>query len=102
MGATRTAVTVLIFWSAATVATVSTAAAESARDESFSFIWLAPSSCPGRAEVLVRAERLVGHALSRAPGAEPIEVVATVRAEDANWLLRIDSGQARDTQRVVR
>jgi hypothetical protein len=69
---------------------------------SFSFTWVAPAGCPDRAEVLRRAENLVGHALSRASEAPPVELDATVQPLSRTaWRLNVSSGSRREAQRCV-
>jgi hypothetical protein len=71
-------------------------------DPSFSFVWAVPAGCPERAEVLRRAERLIGHRLSRAAGAQPIELDATVRSlPNAAWQLSVSSGSRNEATRAV-
>jgi hypothetical protein len=85
---------------AASVATTPISATSAAG--SFSFVWSAPSGCPTQTEVLGRAERLVGHTLTRASGAQPVELLATVQAASSSaWQLTVSSGSHSDANRSV-
>jgi hypothetical protein len=73
-----------------------------ATDSSFSFAWNAPASCPTRGEVLARAERLVGHTLTRAAPGQPVGLVATVEPlPNATWQLDVLSGARAQSERSV-
>lgn len=78
------------------------APAPSDLNAAFSFTWRAPDGCPSKSEVLARAERLVGHALTRASAGSPVELVATVQLQsDATWQLEVRSGPGGENRRVV-
>jgi len=88
----RLAGAVLFFTSAALADPAVSVSSEVAADSSFTFEWQAQADCPTRSEVLTRAERLVGHGLSRASG-PPIVLWATVESESSSsWQLRVSSG----------
>jgi len=73
-----------------------------ASDANFSFAWSAPPPCPTRAEVLARAERLIGHALTRAPGAQRVSLVGAIQAlADANFELHAELGPRGEGERTV-
>lgn len=95
---------VLLFAASAAAVTEADAApsASPASDSSASFTWSAPPPCPTRAEVLARAEQLVGHPLKRAPGTEELVLVGEVQLlSSAKWELRATSGTKRESERTV-
>jgi hypothetical protein len=58
---------------------------------SFSFEWHAPRACPSEADVVARAERLIGRALLPESGAQPVALVARVQALGGAWQLDLQS-----------
>jgi len=100
----RMRVTVALLFVAATAAAepVEPAPAPSDLNAEFSFTWRAPDGCPTKSEVLARAERLVGHALTHASAGSPVELVATVQLQsNAIWQLEVVSGPDGENRRVV-
>jgi hypothetical protein len=90
------------------VASVAAAEPDSARSAAsdaqspLSFAWSAPALCPAKAEVLARAERLIGHPVARTPEAPPVGLVATVQPRsDATWQLEVLSGAHGESKRLV-
>lgn len=69
----------------------------------FSFTWSAPDSCPSKTEVLARAERLIGHAVTGTSPGNAVELSATVeRQADETWQLEVRSaGAGGESRRVV-
>src|SRR5689334_3259378 len=71
-------------------------------DSRFLFAWTAPAGCPSQAEVLARAEQLVGHGLVPAATAPAVELSATVQpGADSTWRLEVSSGASAGGRRTV-
>ncbi len=69
---------------------------------SLSFEWRAPLGCPVRAEVLARAEHLIGHSLTRTSSTRPITLLATVLPlDDTTWRLDVSSDSQGASGRAV-
>lgn len=67
-----------------------------------SLLWNAPAPCPEQDDVLARAERLIGHGLTRAPSKEPVLLVAVVRLlPDGSWRLNVSSDAAGESERTM-
>jgi len=77
--------------------------APSAASTEFSFTWRAPESCPSQTDVLARAERLVGHAVTHASAGSPLELIATVEAQAGEtWqLVVLSAAPGGESRRVV-
>jgi hypothetical protein len=60
--------------------------------ETFTLDWSAPAGCPDKADVLARAEQLVGHSLNQPAGAQPLELSGLIEPlSPSGWQLRFSS-----------
>jgi len=89
----RLAGTLLFMTSTALAAPDDAPAVGGGTDSRFRFGWSAPTGCPSRAEVLARAEQLIGHGLVPAADSPAVELSATVQpSAPSNWQLDVASG----------
>ncbi|HEY2409847.1 MAG TPA: hypothetical protein VGI10_27765 [Polyangiaceae bacterium] len=60
--------------------------------KTFTLDWSAPAGCPDKADVLARAEQLVGHSLNQPAGAQPLELSGLIEPlSSSGWQLRFSS-----------
>jgi len=89
----RLAGALLFITSTALAEPAGTSARGDGADSRFFFAWNAPAGCPSRADVLARAQQLVGHGLVPATDSPSIELSATVESiAGSSWRLEVSSG----------
>jgi len=98
----RLAGTLLFMTSTALAAPDGASAVSGGADSRFLFEWSAPAGCPSRAEVLGRAEQLVGHTLVPAANSPTVELSAAVQpSASSTWLLEVGAGASGGGIRTV-